>query len=203
MTPDRLSTTFAALADPTRRAILARLASGETTVTELAEPFDMSLPAVTKHLKVLERAGLIRRGREAQWRPCRLEARPLAEASGTKEAIASVVAVLLGLGGIAVAWWIYSARRAPAPAPSRALEKKLWFDELYDGLFYWPAVGLSRAMYALVEGPVIGGSMTGLTGAARWAALRTRWLQTRFVRMYGLAIAAGLGVLVLVFLAVK
>ncbi|MFZ1133339.1 MAG: metalloregulator ArsR/SmtB family transcription factor [Candidatus Korobacteraceae bacterium] len=74
---DRLSTAFAALADPTRRAILARLASGEASVTELAEPFDMSMPAVSKHLKVLERAGLIARGREAQWRPCRLEAEPL------------------------------------------------------------------------------------------------------------------------------
>jgi DNA-binding transcriptional ArsR family regulator len=70
---DRLSATFAALADPTRRAILARLALGETSVTELAEPFEMSLPAVSKHLKVLERAGLIARGREAQWRPCRIE----------------------------------------------------------------------------------------------------------------------------------
>jgi DNA-binding transcriptional ArsR family regulator len=72
MSLDPLSTTFAALADPTRRAILARLALGETSVTELAEPFDMSLPAVSKHLKVLERAGLIARGREAQWRPCRI-----------------------------------------------------------------------------------------------------------------------------------
>lgn len=70
---DRLSATFSALADPTRRAILARLASGETSVTELAEPFDMSLPAISKHLKVLERAGLITRGRDAQWRPCRIE----------------------------------------------------------------------------------------------------------------------------------
>jgi DNA-binding transcriptional ArsR family regulator len=70
---DHLSTTFAALADPTRRAILARLASGECAVTELAEPFAMSLPAVSKHLRVLERAGLIVRGREAQWRPCRIE----------------------------------------------------------------------------------------------------------------------------------
>jgi DNA-binding transcriptional ArsR family regulator len=77
MSSDRLSVTFAALADPTRRAILARLASGETSVLKLAEPFDMSLPAVSKHLKVLERAGLIARGREAQWRPCRLEAKPL------------------------------------------------------------------------------------------------------------------------------
>jgi len=76
-TSDRLSATFAALADPTRRAILARLQSGEVSVTELAEPFSMSLPAVSKHLKVLERAGLIARGREAQWRPCRLEASPL------------------------------------------------------------------------------------------------------------------------------
>jgi len=73
MSTDRLSATFAALADPTRRAILARLALGETAVTELAKPFAMTLPAVSKHLKVLERAGLIARGREAQWRPCRLE----------------------------------------------------------------------------------------------------------------------------------
>jgi DNA-binding transcriptional ArsR family regulator len=77
MPTDRLSNTFAALADPTRRAILARLALGKTTVNELAKPFDMSLPAVSKHLKVLERAGLIARGREAQWRPCRLEPEPL------------------------------------------------------------------------------------------------------------------------------
>ena len=74
---DQLSVTFAALADPTRRAILARLASGECSVTELAEPFEMSMPAVSKHLRVLERAGLIARGREAQWRPCRIEPAPL------------------------------------------------------------------------------------------------------------------------------
>jgi len=77
MPPDRLSTVFSALADPTRRAILARLARGEATVTALAEPFQMSLPAVSKHLKVLEKAGLISRSREAQWRPCRLEAKPM------------------------------------------------------------------------------------------------------------------------------
>jgi DNA-binding transcriptional ArsR family regulator len=77
MTVDPLSATFAALADPTRRAILARLASGECSVTTLAEPFDMSMPAVSKHLRVLERAGLIARTREAQWRPCRIEAGPL------------------------------------------------------------------------------------------------------------------------------
>ena len=81
MFSDHLSTTYAALADPTRRAILARLAAGEATVGELAEPFAMSLPGVSKHLKVLERAGLIARGREAQWRPARLEAGPLKDAA--------------------------------------------------------------------------------------------------------------------------
>jgi DNA-binding transcriptional ArsR family regulator len=81
MQADHLSATFAALADPTRRAILARLATGEASVTDLAEPFDISLPAISKHLKVLERTGLIARGRDAQWRPCRLEAKPLAEAN--------------------------------------------------------------------------------------------------------------------------
>ena len=85
MPTDQLSTTFAALADPTRRAILARLVSGESSVTELAEPFDMSLPAVSKHLRVLERAGLIARGREAQWRPCRIEAGPLKEVADWTE----------------------------------------------------------------------------------------------------------------------
>src|SRR6478609_7164161 len=76
---DHLSTTFYALADPTRRAILARLVTGECAVTELAEPFEMSLPAVSKHLRVLERAGLITRGRSAQWRPCAINAQPLKE----------------------------------------------------------------------------------------------------------------------------
>jgi DNA-binding transcriptional ArsR family regulator len=85
MSPDALSKTFAALADPTRRAILARLALGETSVTELSQPFAMSLPAVSKHLKVLERAGLIVRGRDAQWRPCRLEAGPLRNIDGWLE----------------------------------------------------------------------------------------------------------------------
>ena len=79
MATDRLSLTFGALADPTRRAILARLAKGGASVTELAKPFDMTLPAISKHLKVLERAGLVARGREAQWRPCVLEAGPLKE----------------------------------------------------------------------------------------------------------------------------
>jgi DNA-binding transcriptional ArsR family regulator len=83
--PDPLSVTLSALADPTRRAILARLAQGEATVGELAAPFDISLPAVSRHLKVLEGAGLITRGREAQWRPCRLEAAPLRQVAGWVE----------------------------------------------------------------------------------------------------------------------
>lgn len=86
MSADALSLTFSALADPTRRAILARLARGETTVTELAAPFAMSLPAVSRHLKVLERAGLVARGRAAQWRPCRLDAAPLRDAAGWLDA---------------------------------------------------------------------------------------------------------------------
>jgi DNA-binding transcriptional ArsR family regulator len=80
MATDPMSATFAALSDPTRRAILERLSAGEASVTELAQPFEMSLPAITKHLKVLERAGLISRSRDAQWRPCKLEAKPLGEA---------------------------------------------------------------------------------------------------------------------------
>jgi DNA-binding transcriptional ArsR family regulator len=85
MPADRLSATLSALADPTRRGILARLATGEATVTELAEPYEMSMAAVSKHLKVLERAGLIARGRQAQWRPCRLDARPLRDVAGWLE----------------------------------------------------------------------------------------------------------------------
>lgn len=85
MQTDSLTATFAALADPTRRAILARLARGEATVTELAQPFAMSLPGVSKHLKVLQRAGLIEKGRQAQWRPCRLEAKPLRDVADWAE----------------------------------------------------------------------------------------------------------------------
>ena len=85
MAVDQLSTTFSALADPTRRAILARLVAGDCSVTELAEPFDMSMPAVSKHLRVLERAGLITRGREAQWRPCRIDAGPLKQVADWAE----------------------------------------------------------------------------------------------------------------------
>ena len=91
MTADRLTTTFAALADPTRRAILHRLATGEASVQELAEPFDMSLPAISKHLKVLERAGLISRSRDAQRRPCRIEAGPLKEATRWMEKLPALL----------------------------------------------------------------------------------------------------------------
>ena len=90
MAMDQLSSTFAALADPTRRAILARLATGECSVTELAEPFEMSMPAVSKHLRVLERAGLIARRREAQWRPCRLEPGPLKDVADWAERYRSI-----------------------------------------------------------------------------------------------------------------
>jgi DNA-binding transcriptional ArsR family regulator len=90
MATDQLTTTFAALADPTRRAILARLTTGECSVTELAEPFHMSMPAVSKHLRVLERAGLIARGREAQWRPCRLEASRIKEVAEWAEAYRAI-----------------------------------------------------------------------------------------------------------------
>ena len=130
-------------------------------------------------------------------------ARPLVEASGTKEAIASVTAVVVGVAGIAAAWWIYSARRAAAPKPSRVLEHKFYFDELYNGLFYWPAVGISKAFYWVVEGPLVGGSIAGVTGLARWSGSRVRELQTGLVRVYALALAAGLTVLVLVFVVVK
>src|ERR1700757_5073870 len=93
---DSLSSTFSALADPTRRAILAKLALGEASVTELAGPFEMSLPAVSKHLKVLERAGLIARGREAQWRPCRIEPAPLKEISDSVEGYRNICEQRLG-----------------------------------------------------------------------------------------------------------
>jgi NADH-quinone oxidoreductase subunit L len=130
-------------------------------------------------------------------------ARPLVEASGRQEAVASVLAVVLGAAGIAVAWWIYSARRAQAPKSSRLLEHKFYFDELYSGLFYWPAVALSRVLSFVVEGPLVGGSIAGVTGLARWTGGRVRELQTGLVRTYAFALAAGLAVLVLVFVVVK
>lgn len=122
MTADSLSATFAALADPTRRAILERLASGEVSVSELAAPFDMTLPAVSKHLSVLERAGLIARGRDAQWRPCRLQAAPLKEAASWiaeyrqhwEQRLDRLDAYLQQL----------QAKQAPAPAKTKSVRRK-------------------------------------------------------------------------------
>jgi NADH-quinone oxidoreductase subunit L len=130
-------------------------------------------------------------------------ARPLVEATGWQEVFASLLAVALGVAGIAVAWWIYSARRAAAPKPSRVLEHKFYFDELYNVLFYWPAVGLAHALYAVVEGPLVGGSIAAVSGLARWGGSRARDLQTGLVRTYAFALAAGVAVLVLVFVVVK
>jgi NADH-quinone oxidoreductase subunit L len=130
-------------------------------------------------------------------------ARPLAEASGTQEAVASIAAVGLGLAGVALAWWIYSARRAAAPRSWTLLERKFWFDELYAGVFYWPAVALSKALYWVVEGPLVGGSIRGVTSLARKAGTETRALQTGLVRMYVLALGAGVAVLIVVFVAIR
>jgi NADH-quinone oxidoreductase subunit L len=130
-------------------------------------------------------------------------ARPLVEASNTQEAIASVAAVAVGAAGIFLAWWIYSARRVPAPRPAAILERKFYFDELYDGLFYWPTVALAKGLYWVVEVPLVGGSIRGVTDAARWSARRVRSLQTGLVRSYAFALAAGAAVLVLVFVAVR
>jgi NADH-quinone oxidoreductase subunit L len=130
-------------------------------------------------------------------------AKPLVEASNTQEAIASVAAVSVGLAGIAVAWWIYSARRENPPKPAPVLEHKFYFDELYDGLFYWPTVALAKTLYWVVEGPLVNGSIRGISDAARWASGRTRRLQTGLVRSYALALAAGATVLILVFVAVR
>jgi NADH-quinone oxidoreductase subunit L len=130
-------------------------------------------------------------------------ARPLVDASNAKEAIASVCAVVLGLAGIFVAWWVYSARRVAAPRASRVLEHKFYFDELYAGLFYWPAVAFSKTFYWVVEGPLVGGSIRGIVGLARWSGSETRRLQTGLVRSYALALAGGVAVLILVFVAVR
>jgi NADH-quinone oxidoreductase subunit L len=130
-------------------------------------------------------------------------AKPLVEASNTQEAIASIAAVAVGAAGIGVAWWIYSAHRSPAPRPAAVLERKFYFDELYDGLFYWPTSGLATALYWLVEVPLVNGTIANVSAAARWSGARVRSLQTGLVRSYALALAAGVAVLVLVFVAVR
>jgi NADH-quinone oxidoreductase subunit L len=130
-------------------------------------------------------------------------AAPILETTSTQEAIASIVSVALGLAGAGIAWWIYIARRRPAPAAVPAFEHKFWFDELYDALFYRPAVTTAKVLYALVEGPLVGGSMTGIAESVRGLGSGARLLQTGFVRTYALAVAASLAVLAVVFLAVR
>jgi NADH-quinone oxidoreductase subunit L len=128
---------------------------------------------------------------------------PLAEATGTQEAVSSIFSVLFGLGGIGVAWWLYSARREPPPKTVTLLERKFYFDEIYDALFYRPSVATTKVLYALVEGPIVNGSVSGVSGLTRALGACTRRLQTGLVRTYAFAFAASLAVLALVFLAVK
>jgi NADH-quinone oxidoreductase subunit L len=128
---------------------------------------------------------------------------PLIETTNTQEAVASIVSVALGLVGLGVAWWIYVARRRPAPAAVPAFERKFWFDELYDAVFYKPAVAGAKVLYALVEGPLVGGTMAGIAETVRGLGSGTRRLQTGLVRTYVLALAASLAVLFVVFVAVR
>ncbi len=128
---------------------------------------------------------------------------PLIETTNTQEAVASIVSVALGLVGLGVAWWIYVARRRPAPAAVPAFEKKFWFDELYDAVFYKPAVASAKLLYALVEGPLVGGTIAGIAETVRGLGSGTRRLQTGLVRTYVLALAASLAVLFVVFIAVR
>jgi len=130
-------------------------------------------------------------------------AEPLVNPTGRMEALASIVSVGLGLAGIFVAWLVYSAKRAPAPKAWGALERKLYFDALYDALFYYPSVATSKVLYALVEGPIVGGSLSGIAGGTRQLGAWVRSLQTGIVRTYVLGVAAGFAILVLVFVAVR
>jgi NADH-quinone oxidoreductase subunit L len=128
---------------------------------------------------------------------------PLVESSGTQEAVTSLLAVSAGVAGLATAWWIYSLHRAPAPATSRVLVHKFYFDEAYDLVFYRPAVALTKGLYAWFEKPVIGGSIAGIALGGRRAGAFARSLQTGAVRAYALVLAAGVVVLAVVFVAVK
>jgi NADH-quinone oxidoreductase subunit L len=130
-------------------------------------------------------------------------AEPLTHPTDRMETFASIVAVSLGLAGVLVAWLCYSAKRLRVPRASGLLEHKLYFDELYDAIFYRPAVATSRLLYALVEGPLVGGSVTGIGAGTERAGTWVRALQTGVVRTYALAVAAGFAVLVLVFVAVR
>jgi NADH-quinone oxidoreductase subunit L len=128
---------------------------------------------------------------------------PLVETTNTQEAVASIVSVVLGLVGVGVAWWLYVARRRPAPASPELLERKFWFDELYDAVFFRPAVVTAKVLYALVEGPLVAGTMTGIAQSVRGLGSEARRLQTGLVRTYALALAASLAVLLVVFVAVR
>jgi NADH-quinone oxidoreductase subunit L len=128
---------------------------------------------------------------------------PLVDASGLQEALSSIFAVGFGIGGIAVAWYVYAAKREPAPKPWPLLERKFAFDEIYDALFYRPAVGVARALYVVWEMPFVLGSSGGVAALARGLAGRVRALQTGLVRTYALAVAASLAVMAVVFIAVK
>jgi NADH-quinone oxidoreductase subunit L len=128
---------------------------------------------------------------------------PLVDASGTQEAVSSVIAVLLGLAGIGVAWWIYGARRAKAPRALPLLERKFYFDELYDALFYRPAVFCAKGLMRWIERPLVFGSIRELSAGVRDLGTGTRGLQTGLVRTYALAIAASLAVVTLVFVVVR
>jgi NADH-quinone oxidoreductase subunit L len=130
-------------------------------------------------------------------------ATPIAVASGTQEVVTSIFSVAFGLAGIGVAWWVYSAKREAPPKPWRILEKKFYFDELYEALFYRPAVATTKVLYALVEGPFVNGSVTGVSGLTRALGASVRGLQTGLVRTYAFAVAASLAILAIVFLAVK
>jgi NADH:ubiquinone oxidoreductase subunit 5 (subunit L)/multisubunit Na+/H+ antiporter MnhA subunit len=130
-------------------------------------------------------------------------AEPLVHPTNGMEAVASIVAVGLGLAGIAVAWLVYSAKRLQAPRTAPALEEKFYFDRLYDAVFYRPAVATAKLLYALVEGPLVGGSLTGVVSGTGRLAGYVRLLQTGIVRTYVLAVAAGLAVIVLVFVSVS
>jgi NADH-quinone oxidoreductase subunit L len=133
-------------------------------------------------------------------------AEPLVEATGLQEALSSVLAVALGLGGIGVAWWFYAARRAPVPrlaTVQTVLERKFYFDEAYDLLFSRPADAIARALYRFVEGPLIGGSVAGVAGTAREFGRGVTRVQTGLLRTYALAIAASVAVLAIVYVSVK
>jgi NADH-quinone oxidoreductase subunit L len=130
-------------------------------------------------------------------------AEPLVEPTRRMEAFASIVAVGLGLAGILVAWLAYSAKKVSAPRSWAILEHKLYFDELYNAVFYRPAAATSKLLYALVEGPLVGGSVSGIGDGTRRLGTWVRTLQTGIVRTYVLGVAAGFAILVLVFVAVR